>query len=201
LIDIIHPVLNLIIYKNKLISKTRAIRLFLLNDEDLNKLNAIQIYNSNQKYYKYEQIEKIVINKYGNFDNLNNLLNKKKIKQEIKNNNKLQLINNRKEYLKNLFELNKLEFKTYGNCYSYINYGKPDPKIIIENEIKKNKEIIKRKIELIVELYKNNIEYNENIKICYDYIYNYTNLELKEIINELKEYNIINKTKNKIIFD
>jgi hypothetical protein len=39
--------------------------------------------------------------------------------------------------------LNKLDFKNYGDCYSYIHYNVPDLETVLKNELTKLKEISK----------------------------------------------------------
>ena len=168
------------INKIDIISKSKSKSAFILTDKDLNNLKYIYTgKDNNYKHYLSKDIEALVLNKYGNLANMN-ALKKNNIdkKDEQKNNLKLK----RENEIKEIFNLNKLEFKNYGDCYSYINYGKPDIETIIKNEINKTNEKNKRRIKLSNELSKLDIPFDETLKPCYEYVNNIGTREFNDVI-------------------
>lgn len=162
-------------------SKSKCKKTFLLNDSDLK--NTKYIFLSNQyQFYIYDDIIKIIDQKYGSLDNLEKIIhsNKHKSNQIIK---KKELKKNEREHkLKELFQSNKLEYKNYGDCYSYVHYGKPDIEIVLENELNRIKTINNRRIQLTNELRKIDIPLDESLESCYEYIYNLNTKDLSEIV-------------------
>ena len=155
----------------KVCSKSKLKKIFMLSDKDI--LNEKTIYlknNTDGMFYLYDDIYNIVLNKYGSFENYKDTIEQKKKNRDvkIKKGNELKL--QREKELKKELMMNKLEYKKYGDCYSYVNYGKPDIKTVIKRELEK--EIVKnnRRIELAQELSKYSIKLDENLKTCYEYI-------------------------------
>ena len=145
----------------------------------------------------YDDIKQIIITKYGSLNNLKKILKEKK---ELKK-KKLKKIENdkleREIKIKELFELNKLEFKNYGDCYSYIHYGIPELNVVLTNELNKLKEQSKRQFILANRLYDIDIPFDEKFKSCYEYINNLNTNPLDDIIKAIKiEYNSNNNIKN-----
>jgi len=102
---------------------------------------------------------------------------------------------NREQEIKEVFKLNKLEFKNYGEVYSYINYGKPDIETIIKNELTKLADKNKRRLELSNELNKLNIPFDETFKACYEYINNIGTKDFTDIIRSIEiEHFLTTKT-------
>lgn len=146
----------------KLCSKSNCKKLFMLNDSDLVNLKIIYL-NSNYNFYLYDDVYKIILTKYGSLDNLEYLIKNKRKKC---NNIKVE----REKILKEQLMLNKLEYKNYGDCYSYVNYGKPPIEQVLVNELEKLYEKNKRRLNLASELSKINMTLDETIKPCYEYI-------------------------------
>lgn len=174
-------------------SKTNCNKLFLLNDADIKPLKYIYLLNNNSKFYLYDDIKSIVITKYGSLDNLKNLIkknkDKKKLKKQKMQNEKLK----RESDLKELFIFHKLEYKNFGMCYEYVNYGKPSIDIVLETELAKLEAKTKRQNDLAKILYNLNIPYDCNNKLCYEYVNGINNKTLNETINIIKfEYNVNN---------
>src|SRR5439155_1854984 len=147
----------------KVCSKSKCKKLFLLNNSDFKKLKIIYL-NNTQHFFLYDDIKEIVLNKYGSFINLQNIINEKLIEKKLKIQKNNNLIADREQKLKESFQLNKLEFKNYGDCYSYIHYGEPTLEIVMENELKKINEKNSRRIILANELKKININLDESLK-------------------------------------
>ncbi len=151
-------------------SKKNCEKLFLLNNNELKNIKTIYLFNSNNKFYIYDDIKPIVINKYGSFDNLKKILKERKINKK----NKLCKLENEKKKreieLKELFALNKLDFKNYGDCYSYIHYNKPDLNTVLNNELDKLKVCSMKQFIMANELDDDNITLDEKVKSCYNYI-------------------------------
>jgi hypothetical protein len=175
------------IKKINIISKSKSQKIFILDDGDLNNLKYIYSWGSNNfKYYKMTDIEKSVINKHGSFNNLKKLLIKRKKNSDSKRNTMKNSRLNREKEIKEIFKLNKLEFKNYGECYSYINYGKPNIETILGNELKKLEEKNRRRFKLSNELNKLNIPLDETIKACYNYINNIGTKTFNDIVRAIE---------------
>lgn len=168
-------------------SKIKSKKLFMLSDNDIKDLKLIYV-NGNNTFFLFDDIKKIIDKKYGSYDNFKQIIDNKKkslmAKINKSNEEKLQ----REIKLKELLLLNKLEFKNFGDCYSYINYGKPSLDDVINNELVKQSNKNMRRIKLSNELNKLNIQINENIKSCYDFINNLDgDCDLGNIINDIKK--------------
>ena len=181
-----HLFCNKCIKMIKVCSKSKCKKVFLLNDKDFQNLKVIYLENNNYSFYIYDDIKKIVINKYGSFNVLQDIILKKiAIKKEtLKKQSNIRL--ERETQLKNALQLNKLEFKNCGNCYSYINYGTPDINTVISNELKKNMEKNNRRIILANKLKDLDIPLDESLKSCYEYINNLTTNNLYDIVKSIK---------------
>jgi hypothetical protein len=118
--------------------------------------------------------------------------------KQLKLNKKIQLKEERKNTLKKVLSDNKLELKEYGDCYSYIHTGYPEPSAIIETELVQNQEKNKRRIELAQHLSNKNIMYDESIDYCRDYVYNIGFRSLQETIRmvEMEQF-LLTKTEYK----
>lgn len=175
------------IKNTKVFSKTSCKKLFLLDENDLKNLKLIYLNDKNKKkFYVYCDVEKVVVNKYGSLDKLKIILEKRSKKQEDKNQRKLDQMKKRKEELMKVLMENKLEFKNYGDCYSYICWGKPSINEIVNNEIEKLKIINNRRIRLGKELSKKKLKLDENNKICYNYIYNLSSKPIEDVVRSVE---------------
>lgn len=175
------------IKKINIISKSKSQKIFILDDNDLQNLKYIYSWNNNNfKYYKMTDINTAVIIKHGSFKNLQKLLIEKKNNNDIKKKNIIDSQNVREKEIKEIFKLNKIEFKNYGDCYSYINYGKPDIETILSNELKKLEGKNKRRLKLSKELLKLDIPFNETMKACYNYINNIGTKKFNDVIRAIE---------------
>ena len=93
-------------------SKESCNKLFLLKDE-LKNAKTIYLFNNNSKFYLYDDIKNIAITKYGSLDNLKKILEEKKISKKSRKEKVQNERINREIELKELFTLNKLEYKNY----------------------------------------------------------------------------------------
>lgn len=167
----------------KVCSKSKCKKIFFLNDVDIKNVKLIYLENNTtHQFYKFQDIESVVINKYGSLENFQIIIDKKnqlKESKDIKHGNiKLE----RENELRQLYELNKLEFKNYGDAYSYINYGKPNLETVISGELTKIANKTTRRITLANELKQLNIPLDESLESCYEYINNITTKSLDDII-------------------
>ena len=172
---------NKCIKEAEVCSKSKCKKLFLLEDSDIKHLKIVYM-QQNYTFYLYKDIKHIIIHKYGSIELLQQIIDKNQ-KSKEKRLKKLDVIKAEREAnLKKVFELNKLEYKNYGDCYSYINYGKPDLKEVVENEIKKLQDKNERRITLANALYKVNIQIDENLKSIYEYINKLTDKNLDDVV-------------------
>lgn len=183
-------------------SKTKCKKEFLLNDNDLKNIKMVHL-NNNYNYYLYVDIEKIILNKYGSFNNLKLQIKNNKVKQLSKQTKSQNIKQTREKKLKEELRRNKLEFKNHGNLYSYIHYGTPTLETIINEELKKNKDKMERRILLSNELNKLDIQLDETLPTCYEYINNLTtkkistvirNIEIEHFLKHETEYNNLCQT-------
>jgi len=157
----------------KICSKSKCKSIFALGDQDLSGTKIIYI-GSNCHFYIYDDIIKIIDQKYGSLDTYKVIRKQKQRQHEVAMTKRNSLRISRENELKELFRLNKLEFKNYGDCYLYIKYGKPDANVVLSNELTKSQLINNRRSKLAFELDKLNIPIDESLRTCYDYIYNLT---------------------------
>ncbi|CAH6421126.1 Hypothetical protein KVN_LOCUS148 [uncultured virus] len=174
------------LYCLPLVSNSFCKKNYLLNQSDIANIKFIYIENphNKKKMYLLDEIKQIIINKYGNTQKLDNLKNMKHEKFTIKNKVKILKKNERYEELLKVFKENKLEFKNYGDCYSYINYGKPCIQTILNDELKSIKFKNERRIELAKELNKLNIPFDEKLKTCYNFINGIGYKPIDQIVKE-----------------
>jgi hypothetical protein len=178
--------------KIKVCSSAKSMKIFLFDKTDFNNSKHIYISNpkNKNKYFIFSDILSLVIQKYGGMEKFSKIKNQK-IKLYKKNElMKQSEMLKRKKYLTEQLELNKLEYKNHGDCYSFVRCGTPGIETVITNEIDKLQTIRNRKIYLAKELNKINIPIDETLSSCYNYINDIGNTNFSEIINNIKsEYN------------
>lgn len=168
-------------------SKSKCKKVFFLIDSDIKNIKLIYLENNmTHQFYKYQDIKSVVINKYGSFGNLQEIINKKNQMQKSKNIKNENIKLKRESELKQEFEFNKLEFRNYGDAYSYINYGKPNLDIVINNELIKITAKNSRRIALAKELKQLNIPLDESLKSCYEYINGIDSKTLNDIVRRIE---------------
>lgn len=185
------------IKNTKLCSRSKCKDKFMLTDKDIHRLKYLFITNSNNqnKFFLYNDIEKIIISKYGSLDNLKKIYTQKKEKLKQQEQKKLDIINDRKNKLIEAFKVNKLEFKYHGDCYLYINYGEPSIDSIIEKELKNITYKNQRRFILAKALSKVNIKLDESLESCYNYINSIGYKDLDETVRAVElEYFFKHKT-------
>lgn len=175
-------------------SKKHCNELFLLNnDNDLKNLKTIYIINSNSKFYLYDDVIQCVIRKYGSFDSLKIMLKEKKKAKKAKVKKLESGRKEREQKLKELFMLNKLEFRNHGYCYEYIQYGKHDLDFVLNSELNRLKDQNIRQNVLAGALRNINIPLDQNLKSCYEYINDISTKPLNDIVKCIElEYNLKN---------
>jgi hypothetical protein len=169
----------------------------MLDDTDFNNLKQIYLINyslnNDYKFYLYNDVEQITVQKYGSLENLESILKKKHERRQQLKDKKKSIKLERETILKKMFEENKIEFQNIGDSYLYINYGKPDPEIILQNEINKTYKKSIRRLELGLALEQKNILIDETYKPCYEYI-NGLNDDLDETVQKMVIKTLKNKT-------
>ena len=125
---------------NEMFTRTYCINNLLLNKSDLNSIKCF--YKSNQKLYLKDDIQILIMLKYGN-DYVN--YKEKKLLHKYKRISNINLQRDeRKEKLMEKLAEYKLEYKNYGDCYSYVQFGFPDVDIVIINELEKYRNIFSK---------------------------------------------------------
>ena len=168
-------------------SKTKSKQIFHLTDSDIQNIRLIYLENNTiYQFYKYEDIKNAVIAKYGTLQNFQVINLKKSESREVKikkmEDNKLL----REKIIKDTFRDNKLEFKNYGDTYTYIHYGKPSIEIVLQNELNKLNQKTNRRKTLAMELHKIDIPLNESLKSCYEYINALNTKPIEDVIRHIE---------------
>lgn len=166
-------------------SKTQCYEHFLLDEHDLQQIGHVQGKNKKTKYYTRADVEKVALEKHGSYENLDRLLRKRQKRQEKIRKTNQKKRNDRRHTLMQAFYENKLEFKSYGDCYSYIHYGKPDIDTILEQENQNQNKKMIRRMTLAQELSKVNVKLEEKFRSCHDYIHK-GGSDLQHIVEEAK---------------
>lgn len=168
-------------------SKSKSKKIFHLTDDDIKNVKLIYLENNTiHQFYKYQDIKDVVINKYGSISNLQLLINKKNEIKEIKN-QKIESTKLQRELkIRETFQMNKLEFKNYGDAYTYIHYGKPDLNTVVNNELIKISQKNARCLKLANKLKQLNIPIDESLKSCYEYINNIGTDSLEDIVRHIE---------------
>lgn len=144
--------------------------------ENLRKLYFENINNS-LMFFLETDIEDILETKYGsNCIYIKKLIN---TNTNIKKNNTIK--KRRKKLIKEL-KLHKLEYKKHGDCFSYIHFGFPDIREVIDNELHKMEERIDRMYNLATTLSVMGRSFNEKNQLHIDYINNSTSLSTHDIV-------------------
>lgn len=148
---------------------------YLLNDDDMNKLKHIYVDNpkNKKKFFIFSDVRDIIIEKFGSVENMDTI-------------KKQREMDDRKRLLTETLEYNKLEYKSYGDCFSYVKYGRPSIETVISNELKKLETKRNRKMILANELATHNIPFDETLPSCYNYINNIGCKTLNETISEIR---------------
>lgn len=176
------------IKNTKFCSMSKCRKLFLLNNDDLKGLKYLYFDNpnNNTKFFVYNEIEKIIINKYSNFQTLYKFLKAKQKKKEERLQIRQNKINKRKKELISVLHNNKLEFKYRGDAYSYIHYGEPSLQEVVTGELNKIEEKNERRVKLARKLSKLGIVFDEKSTHCYNYINNIGSKNLYETIRAIE---------------
>jgi len=178
------------IKNHKLYSKTTVLKKLHLKKAMLVNLKTLYIPNKRniQNYYLQSDILTILNYTYANTDNYLEAIKLKQNKLQIKHNEKKIAAEIRKDNLIKAFNDNKLEFNYIGDCYAYINYGKPSIETIISNELTKLEEQNERR-KVLAELLKNSkilLDNNvETIPLVNNYI-KYSQGNVRNIVNSVK---------------
>lgn len=168
----------------KVCSKNNAKKLLLLNESDLKNTKCVYN-NKNVQCYIYEVLEQIMVAKYGGYSQLMQIFDKKKNEKIKRNKKKEEVKNKREKELRMIFLDNKLEFKNYGYCYSYIHYGKPSLEEVLEKEIESINDQNDRRIKLAKELSNYGLLLDETNKYCYEYIYGIRKCFVIDVVNDI----------------
>jgi len=123
----------------------------------------------------------------------NNHVQQNIIKTQIKYNNKENVILSRKKELINHLSDNKLEYVENGICDSFVKFGKPPLKTVIETVQKNTNLQTMRLIKLMKQLKKENELYDDNISYYNDYIKNGGDIGYY-VTEGIKEWFFKNKT-------
>jgi hypothetical protein len=165
---------------SKLYSKTFCLNQLALSKSDISPLKYLYTDNKDVKYYLDDDIENIVKTKFDK-------IQKNKLKRIEKARHLALVQQERKDNLIRHLADHKLEYKRYGDCYTYVTYGYPDIELVIQNEIDKATKLSNRKYLLYNELQKFGISYSEsNDSICYEFANEITDKSLDDVISDAK---------------
>jgi len=168
-------------------SKSKSKKIFHLTDDDIKNVKLIYLENNTtHQFYKYQDIKNVLINKYGSISNLQSVINKKNEIKEIKNKKSESAKLQRELKIRETFQMNKLEFKNYGDVYTFIHYGKPDLNTVVNNELIKINQKNVRRNTLANKLNQLNISIDESLKSCYEYINNIGTKTLDDVVRHIE---------------
>jgi hypothetical protein len=161
--------------KNKITSAKKIISLYKSLNSKPDFSDKRQVYKKNSKliYYLNEDFELI---------------------DKIKSINDLEI--EREKIIREEFILNKLKFIKNRDVMEYIKYGTPTLDEVIINIAKLECDKTDNYINLIKELDKKKIKYNENLKSFKSYINGYTTCSLEETLNNIEYEYILNYETN-----
>jgi hypothetical protein len=180
-------------------SKKQCNEYFLLSDNDLK--NTDFFYGENMiKLYNYKDVRTLIIQKHGSYDKFINHFTDNRTRRENIKKKEIKAQKERRKQIIAAFYDNKLEFKNYGDCYSFIHYGKPDINTILEKEQYNQGDKMDRTISLANELSKLNIKFDERLQSCNNYIHKIGNCELNDIIEEAKKEDYLKRETNYISY-
>lgn len=171
--------------KKDIMSRTQAKRTFFLCDDEIKDLKYIHVHD-HRRFFVYDDILQVVIQKYGSFDEYKMVANERKNRVERIRRDKGKKKDEREQQLFQELKNNKLEYKTYGDCYSFIHYGKPDIKTVINNELDKVKTANQKRIDLASELEKRGVRLDVTSQSYYDYINNISSSTLDEVVRDIE---------------
>ena len=109
------------------------------------------------------QISFLLWNEYG-IDQLPSSVN------ERNNKKKEYTKKQRKELLSQRLGEYRLPIRAYGDCFSFVEYGKPFIDEVVDNELTRADEYQKRRVELSKELNEREIIYDESYPDCLNYV-------------------------------
>jgi len=125
--------------QNALYSKSFCINDLLLLKSDLDNVRCF--HKGNTKLFLECDIRLLIKQKYGSESDYKDYKQNKMFQKYKKINNILQKREDRKKSLMEQLADYKLEFKTYGDCYTFIQFGYPQLETVIENELEKCKQM------------------------------------------------------------
>lgn len=196
-----HYVCNSCLDNTTIFSQTECKKRFLLKNNDLKGIKYIYSKYDHSKYYLLFQIVNILKKKYQSLQSFGKYLIKNKIKYVNKLNNLREKQNKRLQEIKeNLIDY-RLPFHFDGNIYLYVIYGKPKLEKVLKLEIKKQDKINQRIEKLNRYLEKYDLEYDENIVACYNYVYNIgIRKSIRDIIRDIEIESFYKKNTNYLTY-
>jgi len=155
---------------------------------------------SNKKMYDRDDINNILVQKYGSVNFFNDMqINNLSTKRNKKKMNNVA-INDRKEKLKDELSKWKLDYRgIYGLNYEYI-YKNLDINDVIKHELQETSLITERTIEIMDLLTANGLFYDDNMISCNEYIYELSNRTNEEIIKMAKIENLLIEHTNYLVY-
>ncbi|AYV76347.1 MAG: hypothetical protein Terrestrivirus5_169 [Terrestrivirus sp.] len=125
--------------QNALYSKSFCINDLLLSKSDLDNIRCF--HKGNTKLFLECDIRLLIKLKYGSESDYKDYKQNKIFQKYKKINNILQKREDRRKSLMEQLADHKLEFKTYGDCYTFIQFGYPELETVIKNELEKCKQM------------------------------------------------------------
>lgn len=121
--------------QNALYSKSFCINELLLSKSDLDNIRCF--YKGNAKLFLEYDVRSLIKQKYGSENDYTDYKQNKILQKYKKINNILQKREDRRKILMEQLADYKLELKTYGDCYTFIQFGYPKLENVIKNELEK----------------------------------------------------------------
>jgi hypothetical protein len=148
--------------KNITLSKSFCLNELLINKNDLNNIKCFK--KNNQYLYLADDI-------YNFMENDNNYLSYKEEKLLQKYNkisNITILRKNRKKQLEDILAQNKLDYKNWGDCFTYVQFGYPSIETVIQNELERCHQIFIRELSNKSDLNKSDIDSDKDFILSFN---------------------------------
>jgi hypothetical protein len=158
--------------------------------------------NNKQKYYLQSDVIKTIETKFPTTQDYIAMVETKRNRVCALKLKKQNLVDTRKKEIIKIFKDHKLNFNNVGDCYMYINYGKPSLTTIMTNEIAKLNEQNERRKCIAKELETHSIvlDHNvENIDCVKSYILATCNLHNYDLSSIIKHVVQLHKLKSNSI--
>lgn len=189
--DVYHNLCRICQATTTLCSKHCCKQQYLLKENHIDNLTPIHSPKHGTYFLEDDVIQK-AIQIHGSLDKLHIKLQKRQQSCTQKQKDRQTKKQLREIKLRQILSDYKLEYKSTGNCYSYVHYGKPSLWEVIELESQKVETQVKRQFNLIKELQQHSLPPNTNHPVAQEYIQGNTKRDLHATVRKLEMDHFVN---------